>query len=206
MFDIHNYGSFIAATLVFQAIPGAGTIAILDSTARNGCAAGMYSVLGTLAGDFLAMVAAVAGLAAVMQANPILFLGLQWFGAVYVFWMGAQLLLRSPQNTTAVHSGAWTAWSYFQRALIVSLTNPKVILFFVAFFPLFLKPQASAITLPAMMLQVSVLSLIYQTALVLVGNMLAVRLQRWVHARQMATRLAGAILIGLSAQLAASTR
>ena len=206
MFDIQNYGSFIAATLVFQAIPGAGTIAILYSTARNGRAAGMYSVLGTLAGDFLAMVAAVAGLAAVMQANPILFLGLQWFGAVYVFWMGAQLLLRSPQNTTAVPSGTWTAWSYFRRAFIVSLTNPKVILFFVAFFPLFLKPQASAITLPAMMLHVSVLSLIYQTALVLVGNMLAVRLQRWVHARQMATRLAGAILVGLSAQLAASTR
>lgn len=92
MFDIQNYTSFVLAILVFQLIPGPGTIAILNATARNGVAAGMGAVCGTLLGDLVYMLAAVAGLAAVMQANPLLFHGLQWFGAAYLCWMGVQLL------------------------------------------------------------------------------------------------------------------
>lgn len=206
MFDIQNYGSFIASILIFQAIPGAGTIAILDSTARNGRAAGMSSVLGTLTGDFLFMVAAAAGLAAVMQANPILFQSLQWFGAAYLFWMGMQLVMKRGDGDVAITNGSLTSWLHFRRAFIVSLTNPKVILFFVAFFPLFLKPNASAITLPAMMLHVTVFSLVYQTALVLIGNVVAGRLKGFLYARQLANRLAGITLIGLSAKLASSIR
>ena len=199
MFDIQNYGSFIASILIFQAIPGAGTIAILDSTARNGRAAGMSSVLGTLTGDFLFMVAAAAGLAAVMQANPILFQSLQWFGAAYLFWMGIQLVMKRDDGDVAITNGSLTSWLHFRRAFIVSLTNPKVILFFVAFFPLFLKPNASAITLPAMMLHVTVFSLVYQTALVLIGNVVAGRLKGFLYARQLSNRLACITLIGLSA-------
>ena len=68
---------FIAAIVVFQLIPGPGTLAILNATARNGVGAGLGAVLGTLTGDFLFMVAAVAGLAAVMNANPAVFQALQ---------------------------------------------------------------------------------------------------------------------------------
>ncbi|MNI68015.1 leucine export protein LeuE [compost metagenome] len=86
---------------------------------------------------------------------------------------------------------------------MVSLTNPKVILFFVAFFPLFLKPAASPVTLAVMMLHVTVLSLLYQSALVLIGNALALRLATLPGARLLATRFAGLALVGLSIQLAA---
>jgi len=206
MFDIQNYGSFIVAILVFQAIPGAGTIAILDSTARNGRGAGMSSVMGTLAGDLLFMIAAVAGLAALLQANPILFRSLQWFGAAYLCWMGGKLVLTRADGNLAVARHSLTQLAYFRRAFAVSLTNPKVILFFIAFFPLFLKPNASTITLPAMMLHVTILSLAYQTALVLIGNLVAVRLKAFLHARLIATRLAGVTLIGLSVKLASSIR
>ncbi len=150
------------------------------------------------------MVAAVAGLAAVMQANQLLFQSLQWFGAAYLLWMGVQLVVKRVDGNVAVTSDSLTSWLHFRRAFIVSLTNPKVILFFVAFFPLFLKPNASAITLPAMMLHVTVFSLVYQTALVLIGNVVARRLKGFLYARQLATRLAGITLIGLSAKLASS--
>src|SRR2546427_9793136 len=101
MFDIQNYASFVAAILVFQLIPGPGTLAILNATARNGISAGLGTVAGTLLGDFIYMVAAIVGLAAVMKANPVLFLGLQWFGAAYLCWMGLQLL-----RTPAGHGGS----------------------------------------------------------------------------------------------------
>ena len=63
MFGIQDYASFLAAIVVFQLVPGAGTLAILSATARNGVGAGFGAVLGTLVGDLLFMVAAVAGLA-----------------------------------------------------------------------------------------------------------------------------------------------
>lgn len=206
MFDIQNYVSFIAAILVFQLIPGPGTLAILNATARNGVKAGLGAVLGTLLGDFLYMVAAVAGLATIMQANPLLFQGLQWFGAAYLCWMGLQLLLTSIHQSTAKPEPKQSAWIYFRQAFAVSLTNPKVILFFVAFFPLFLSADASSATLAVMMLHVTVLSLLYQVGLVLLGNQIAQRLKALPSARKIATRLAGLALIGFGVKLALNNR
>lgn len=206
MFDIQNYPNFLAAILVFQLIPGAGTLAILNATARNGVGAGLGAVFGTLVGDFLFMVAAAAGLAAVMNSNPILFLALQWFGAAYLCWLGLQLL-RSPlaQDATTPEPRR-SAWRYCRQACAVSLTNPKVILFFVAFFPLFLRPGSSSVTLVAMMAHVTIISFLYQAGLVLVGNAVARRLRAIPSARKIATRLAGIALIGFGVKLATSNR
>jgi threonine/homoserine/homoserine lactone efflux protein len=206
MLDIQNYTSFVLAILVFQLIPGAGTIAILNATARQGVAVGMAAVLGTLLGDFVMMFAAVAGLAATMQANPMWFQALQWFGAGYLCWMGLQLL-RTPSSNEATSAQApRSPRTYFKQAFTVSMTNPKVILFFVAFFPLFIQPQASAVTLAVMMAHVTVLSLLYQTGLVLVGNAVAARLKALPSARKIATRLAGLALIGFGIKLAINNR
>ena len=206
MFDIQNYGSFVAAIVVFQLVPGPGTLAILNATARNGVGAGMGAVSGTLVGDFLYMLAAVAGLAAVMHANPLLFGALQWFGAAYLCWLGLQLLRKRIGGAQAGAEPTQTDWAYFRQALAVSLTNPKVILFFVAFFPLFLRPDASAGTLVAMMLHVTAISFAYQAGLVLVGNALARRLAAMPSARRVATRLAGVALIGFGVRLALGNR
>jgi len=206
MFDIQNYASFLIAILVFQLVPGPGTIAILNATARNGLGAGFGAVLGTLLGDFIYMVAAVLGLAAVMQANPILFEALQWFGATYLVWMGIQLLRTRFADNGDKPETTRSGWIYFRQACAVSLTNPKVILFFVAFFPLFLRVDASGTTLFAMMLHVTLLSFLYQAGLVLVGNAVAARLKALPQARRLATQLAGIALIGFGFKLAASNR
>lgn len=206
MFDIQNYASFVLAILVFQLVPGPGTIAILNATARNGTAAGMAAVAGTLAGDFVFMAAAVAGLAAIMRAHPLLFAALQWLGAAYLCWIGVQLLLSRVVTAARAPEPKRSPWSYFRQAFAVSLTNPKVILFFVSFFPLFLKPSASTATLAAMMLHVTLLSLAYQAVLVFAGNATARRLAAIPSARRIATRLAGVALIGFGIKLAAENR
>lgn len=100
MFDIQNYASFIAAILIFQLIPGPGTLAILTATARHGIGAGFGAVMGTLLGDFIYMSGAVLGLAAVIHAYPLVFEALQGFGAAYLGWLGIQLL-RSPATSVA---------------------------------------------------------------------------------------------------------
>lgn len=169
MFDIQNYASFVAAIVIFQVILGAGTLAIFNATARNGISAGLGAVIGTLVGDFIVMIAAVVGLAIFMNANPYLFQGLRWIGAGYLCWLGLQ---RSRAPVTQVELGIGTrksCWVYFHQAYVVSLTNPKVILCLVPFFPLFLRPGASTMTLVAMMVHVIVIILIYQACIVLLG-------------------------------------
>lgn len=206
MFGIENYGSFVAAILVFQAAPGPGTLAILNATARNGVGAGLAAVAGTLVGDFVYMVAAVAGLAAVLQAFPALFQALQWLGAAYLVWMGVGLLRARVDATAANAEPQRRARAYFRQALAVSLTNPKVVLFFVAFFPLFLSPRATPSTLVAMMAHVTLLSFAWQAGLVFAGNAVARRLRRFPAARRLANRAAGIALIGFGAKLALANR
>jgi threonine/homoserine/homoserine lactone efflux protein len=206
VFEIQNYASFVCAILVFQLVPGPGTLAILTATARSGIGAGCGAVMGTLVGDFVYMVAAVAGLAAVMNANPLLFRALQWFGVGYLCWIGVQLLCARLAGAGTAPDSRKNGWVYFRQAFAVSLTNPKVVLFFVAFFPLFLRVDASPITLGAMMAHVTVISFLYQAGLVLIGNSAARTLSSLPVARTMATRLAGLALIGFGVKLALSNR
>ncbi|WP_041958031.1 LysE family translocator [Sulfurospirillum arsenophilum] len=206
MFDIQNYYSFIAAIVVFQLIPGAGTIAILNATARNGIRAGLGAVCGTLLGDFAFMIAALAGLAALMQQNPFLFELLQYFGAAYLCWLGVGLMRTKIEPENGKAEPKKSASVYFKQAFFVSITNPKVMLFFVAFFPLFLRPNATEMTLVAMILHVSLISLVYQTLLVLLGNTLTLKLKAFPLARKIATRLAGISLVGFGIKLAINNR
>jgi leucine efflux protein len=206
MFDIQNYGSFIMAVVVFQLIPGAGTITILNATARGGIGGGMNAVFGTLSGDFTYMLAAVLGLAAILSAYPGVLTTAQWIGVVYLCWIGLKLLRAAvtdqPNDPVLEQKG----WAYFRQALAVSLTNPKVVLFFMAFFPLFLTRASTPVTLLILMGHVTAISFLYQTGLVLVGNALARRLSQWKYARLAATRMAGVALIGFSVKLACNNR
>lgn len=206
MLDIQNYAGFLVAILVFQAVPGAGTVAILNATARGGRRTGFAAVAGTLLGDFLYMLGALAGLAAVMHAHPHLFQALQWVGALYLVWLGWELLRRPAASASAAPRTVPEPAACFRQAFAVALTNPKVMLFFVSFFPLFLRPDASPLTLAAMVAHVTVISLAWQALLVLLGNALAGHLAGWPGARQLITRLGGATLIGLGIKLASDNR
>ena len=205
MFGIENYLSFITAIVIFQAIPGPGTFAILNATARNGVRAGMGAVAGTLCGDLLFMIAAVAGLAAIMESHPALFGILQWGGAAYLCWIGVQLLRTAPHSAAPGTENTVPARRCFRQALAVSLTNPKVVLFFVAFFPLFLRPESPTSTLLLLMAHVTGISLLYQATLVLIGNSVAMRLKALPAAGRIASRAAGLTLIAFGVRLAASS-
>lgn len=206
MSGIHNYPGFILAVLVFQLIPGPGTLAILKATARNGIGAGMGAVGGTLAGDLLFMLAAALGLAAVLAAHPQVLGALQWVGIAYLCWIGAQLLFSKAGAAAATETKQQSGWAFFREGFLVCLTNPKAIMFFMAFFPLFMTEDSSGLTLAVMMLHVSLLSLAWQSLLVLAGNAAARRLSHIAGLRQLAMRLAGLALLGFGIRLALSDR
>ncbi|MFJ5444885.1 LysE family translocator [Methylobacillus methanolivorans] len=201
MFDIQHYPSFIAAILVYQMIPGPGTITILNAAARSHMA-GMAAVAGTLLGDMVWMVAAVAGLAAVMQAHPLLFSSLQWLGAGYLCWIGMQLLRTRAYAVIEPKMLTRREGAYWRRAFAVCMTNPKAVLFFFSFFPLFLKPDASVGTLLIMMLHVTLVCLFYQVLLVWLGSKIAQRLSKRSGVSVWGRRVAGVTLIAFGIRLA----
>ena len=125
MFEIQNYSSFIMAIIVFQLIPGAGTITILNATARGGIGSGMKAVFGTLSGDFSYMLAAVLGLAAILGAYPGVLATAQWIGVAYLCWMGLKLLITSNKDQPEYTAPEKKQWTWFRQALAVSLTNPQ---------------------------------------------------------------------------------
>jgi leucine efflux protein len=206
MFGIHNYTAFVAAIVAFQIVPGPGTLTILNATARHGVRSGMGAVLGTLTGDLIFMLSAVLGLAAVLAARPVILASLQWVGIVYLCWFGLKLLRAPVADERARGARAQNPWTCFRQAFAVGLTNPKAIMFFMAFFPLFLTPGSPPRALGAMMAHVSLISLVYQAGLVLVGNAVAVRLSRFQHARVLARRLVGLGLLGFGIKLAVNRK
>ena len=138
MFGIADYPAFCAAVLVFLALPGPGTFALLTSTAKGGLHAGAAAVGGVIVGDQLLMWMAVAGVAALLAAHPLWFQGVQYAGAAYLAWIGLRLILAAPGTSSPVRI---EPRHYARQAFVITVLNPKAIVFYMAFFPLFIDPQ-----------------------------------------------------------------
>lgn len=202
---IRDYGAFVGAILIFQLIPGPGTFTILGVTAQYGIRAGLAAVAGIVSGGLLCMAATIGGLQVLLQGQPEMIHWLQWAGAAYLAWMGASLLRRRRSASIGIPEPR-TLLQHARQALGVSLANPKVILFYFALFPLFLRPDASPATLLLMVAHVTVISVAYQCLLVLAGDSLAQWLRTLPSVRNVARSLMGAGMIAFALVLAAGAR
>jgi leucine efflux protein len=124
---------------VFLAIPGPGNLALITSTSKGGLAGGLMATLGVIAGDQVLMWLAVAGVAAVLATYPAAFAAIQWAGRRCT-WHGwvSSMLSAKPGDAPVLNI---RPRQYFQQALAITLLNPKAIVFYMAFFPLFVDPQ-----------------------------------------------------------------
>ncbi len=203
MTGILNYWAFCLTVLVFLALPGPGTFAILTSSAKGGLRGGFVALCGLMLGDWFLMAAALLGVAALLQAHPAVFKGVQYLGVAYLGWVGGNLLFRKGGASSAtllpIDHGR-----FLRQSFLITLINPKAIVFYMAFFPLFIDPATAQVpwTFFAMALTITVLTLFYGGLLVLVGNFAAQRLGKHPVVAKLASRLAGIALIGFGAKLA----
>ena len=137
MFGVADYGAFVVAVIVFLAIPGPGNLALITSTGKGGVVGGLAATMGVIAGDQVLMWLAVAGVAALLSTSPWLFAGVQWLGAAYLAWLGWRMIVAKPGDAPVLHI---RAGQYFRQAMMITLLNPKAIVFYMAFFPLFVDP------------------------------------------------------------------
>lgn len=203
MFGIADYGAFVAAIVLFLAIPGPGNLALITSTGKGGVGGGLAATLGVIAGDQVLMWLAVAGVAALLVAYPAAFFAVQWLGAAYLAWLGFKMLTAKPGDAPVLNI---RPRQYFQQALGITLLNPKAIVFYMAFFPLFVDPQQhqGLVTFGVMAATIAALTFLYGLVVVLLTHFLAERMRANPRIGRWLEKLAGVFLIGFGVKLALS--
>lgn len=203
MFGISDYGAFAAAVTVFLLIPGPGNLALITSTGKGGWRAGLACCLGVMAADQVLMWLAVAGVAAVLAAYPAAFHAVQWVGATYLAWLGYKLLTAKPGDAPAIEI---QPRQYFRQGALITLMNPKAIVFYMAFFPMFVDParHQGVITFGVMAATVAAITFIYSVIVVMLTTVLAERLRANPAVVKWLEKTAGVFLIGFGLKLAAN--
>jgi leucine efflux protein len=203
MFGIADYAAFVAAIVIFLAIPGPGNLALITSTSKGGVRGGVAATLGVIAGDQVLMWMAVAGVATLLTAWPPAFRAVQWLGAAYLAWLGAKMLLAKPGDAPVLNI---QPRHYFRQALLITLLNPKAIVFYMAFFPLFVDPlrHQGVVTFGAMAVTIAILTLTYGLIVVALTHFLAERMRANPTVSSVLQKLAGLFLIGFGIKLALS--
>jgi leucine efflux protein len=209
MIGINDLWALVIATIIFLAIPGPGTIKLFASMAEKngGARAGVWSTLGLMAGDTVWMVLALSGVAALAAAYPRAFDVLRYAGALYLAWVGFSLIKNAKQTLGegTVNSAAGRGVKqWFIESMLVSLSNPKVIGFYVAFFPLFIDQKtfdgiATYLRMIAIVLAICFLYCMWLIAIASVAKRVFVRMP---NAPMWLKRIAGTALIGFSIKFA----
>ncbi|MFC5496554.1 LysE family translocator [Caenimonas terrae] len=203
MFGVADYGAFVAAIIIFLAIPGPGNLAVITSTGKGGIRGGLAATLGIMVADQLLMWLALAGVAALLATYPAAFHMVQWAGAAYLGWLGLRMLLAKPGSKPVLNI---QPRHYFKQAGLITLLNPKAIVFYMAFFPLFVDPahHRGLLTFAVMAGTTAVLTFAYGLGVVLLTHHLAERMRANPLIGRVLEKLAGVFLLGFGVKLAIS--
>ena len=203
MFGIADYGAFVVAIIVFLLIPGPGNLALITSTGKGGIKGGLAATLGVILGDQVLMWLAVAGVAALLAAYPAAFNAVQWVGAAYLAWLGGKMLFAQAGGAPVLYI---RPGQYLRQAFAITLLNPKAIVFYMAFFPLFVDPAThqGLLTFGVMAATIAALTFVYGLTVVLLTHFLAARLRANPLISRTLEKVAGLFLIGFGVKLALS--
>jgi leucine efflux protein len=201
MFGISDYGAFVAALVLLLFLPGPGNLALITSTTQGGMRGGVASVVGLILGDQILLWMTVAGVAALLQTYPHLFLALKWVGAAYLAWLGFKMVFSKPGEGPSIKI---TPGQYFKETMFITLLNPEAIMFYFAFFPQFIDPEQhqGMITFVFMAITIAVLGFMYCFGVVVITHNMAARIRANPKVSGYLQKIAGLFLIGFGLKLA----
>lgn len=142
--DLHLIPAFIAATVALMLLPGPNVALIVANSLAYGARWGLLTVIATSSASMMQLALVAVGMASVVEQLGGWFGWLRWAGVIYLVILGVQQWRMIPPDLTAVRPQPRSARGIFIRAIVVSLTNPKTLLFYAAFFPQFVDPSRSA--------------------------------------------------------------
>ncbi|MCW7990639.1 leucine efflux protein LeuE [Streptomyces sp. SID8375] len=215
MLGITDLSTYLVGLALIILLPGPNSLYVVSVAARRGPRVAYRAAAGVLCGDTVLMTLSAGGVASLLQTTPVLFTVVKFAGAGYLTWLAVGML-----------RGAWALWRGrearraergdraseapkeaverpFRRALVVSLLNPKAILFFISFFvqfvdPSYAHPVLSFLTLGAW---AQLFSFTYLSVLIFSGTFLAATFRRRRRLTAGLSAGAGAAFLGFAAKL-----
>ena len=202
MFGVIDLPTYLAGLVLIVLLPGPNSLYVLSVAARRGTRAGYTAAAGVWCGDTVLMTLSAAGVASLLQGNAVLFGIVKYAGAGYLTWLAIGML-RAARSMWRTRRERAAEERPFRRALVVSLFNPKAILFFVAFFVQFVDPGYAYPALSFVVLGAfaQLASFLYLSALIFSGTKLATAFQRRKRLAAGATSAAGALFLGFAVKL-----
>ncbi len=220
-YGVTDLATYVLGCIFIVLLPGPNSLYVMTVASRRGLAAGYAGACGIFAGDTILMLLSASGVASLLRAAPLVFMLMKYAGAAYLAWLGMALLREATVlwrgMTKELSSSSVDADNAdviqpdlahpFRKALLISLMNPKAILFFISFFIQFVDPHYARPALPFLILGVivQIFSAVYLSILIFGGARLARQFQRHYRFSAISTGLVGSVFIGFAIRLAGAS-
>lgn len=209
MFGIDNYWGFIAAGILLNIIPGSDSMYIITRSVSQGQKAGIYSVLGIISGILIHTLLAALGLSVLLANSPTAFTLVKYIGASYLCYLGFKMLTSKQEallTASLTENRLTKALDYqkiYKQGMLTNTLNPKVALFFLAFFPQFVDPSYAHSTLSFLILGLTfaMTSVIWCLCLALLASRFSQKLRENPTIESVLNKISGVVFIGLGIKL-----
>lgn len=203
-----NFWTYLAGLVLIIIVPGPNSLYVLKTSTSSGTRFGYRAALGVFTGDAILIFLSFIGVASVIKASPTLFMIVRYLGVAYLLYLGGKILystfMRKKSNQDGIDVISIKTEKHFTRALVLSLTNPKAILFYISFFIQFVDFNYSHAWVPYLVLAtiLELVSFLYLSLLIFSGYLIA----RFLREKQLLAKLGnctvGAFFMGFAAKLA----
>ena len=204
MLGTHDLALFVTSGILLNLTPGQDTLYIVGRSISQGRRAGLLSVAGIMAGCIVHSCAAAFGLSAILATSARAFTIVTYAGAAYLVYLGVRLIRDRSRELTPTMFAVEGDWAIVRAGFLTNLLNPKVALFFLAFLPQFVDPQASSRVLAFLFLGAVFIfnGTLWCLVLALGAASMSRRLRRSPALSVRIRRAAGALFVGLGVRLA----
>lgn len=210
MFDINNLSLFIISVFLLSVTPGPDMAYVVGQSVANGRRAGVISATGVALGSCAHALASVVGLTALIAASPIMFTLVKYIGAIYLIYLGGKLVmdtfgakLEVMSQSTDIRKDA-DLYGLLSKGFITTLMNPKVLLFFISFFPQFVTPGGDHHTASFLVLGLTyaLVAFLTDATFAMLAGSAAGGISRNKRMQNLMNRVVGGIFIALGIRLA----
>jgi len=199
---LEMYVAYVAATLIVLAIPGPTIMLVVSYALTQGRKSSFASVIGVGLGDATAATASLMGLGAILAASAVAFSVLKWVGAAYLIWLGIKMWRSRPQSLAPHQVADVAANKIFWHAYVVTALNPKGIIFFMAFLPHFIVPNAPVIPQLALLGSTFVVLGVFNAAVYALAAAALGKKLRSPSLLRLVNKIGGAFLVSAAAMTA----
>ena len=201
---IINVWTFLAGALVIILLPGPNSLYVLRTGMSRGAKAASKAIAGVMMGDLILIFLAWAGVATLIRTSPHIFMVVKYLGAMFLLYLGVKIILGALRKREGNQPAeAVKIENYFLRALLLGVTNPKAILFYVSFFIQFIDPAVTH-TAPAFAVlgsMIQLISLSYYLILLMAGNVMVRFLKNRTRLVKLGNMLTGMLFFGFAVRL-----